>query len=88
MKATIILSKHAKKRMNERKITSLPLQDVRIYTDRFDKLKFYLNIRTDVKKGFLVLVKVGKHKYVVKTITKRGKIDDRSFVFYEGVVVQ
>ncbi len=88
MKAIIILSKHAKARMSEREVKSFPTHNVRIYRDNFDNLKHYLNVSTVTKQGFLVLVKVGKNKFVVKTITKRGKIDDRNYSFFDRVVVQ
>ncbi len=88
MKALVIFSKHAKVRMSERKVQSFPTKNVRIYRDSFDKLKYYLNISDETKQGFLVLVKVSRHKFVVKTITKRGKIDDRSYLFYSEVVIQ
>ncbi len=87
--ALVFVSNHAKSRLYERfeteDITVLFSKSNRFYRDRFDRMKFYYNLSLDEKNGFVVLVRLSKDKYLIKTITKRGKIDDRDFVRYDRV---
>lgn len=89
--AQVFISKHAKSRIFERfetgEFVKLFAKSNRFYRDKFDRLKFYYNISLNEKLGFAVMVRLGKNKYLIKTITKRGKIDDRNFIRYDKVYV-
>ena len=88
MKVQVYSSKHAENRLSQRYGTVrfkdvLPSEDVKLYRDKFDRTKFYFNLDG----GFIVLMKVGYNKYLVKTVTTQGKIDDRSFIVLKKVEV-
>jgi hypothetical protein len=76
----VYLTKHAKDRYYNRHtndITNLKLPNVmRLYKDNYNDQKYYYNL----DRGFMVLKKVGKKTFIIKTITKKGKIDDREYI--------
>ena len=87
-KAIVFVSAHAKARLNERFKTTnfrkFVTSDVRFYNDRFDVQKYYLNMSEG---GFMVLAKLRANKFLIKTITERGQIDDRSYEVFDRVII-
>jgi len=86
MQVQVFSSKHAENRLSQRHHVAsfksvLPYKNVKLYRDKFDKRKFYYNLDD----GFVVLMKVGINRYLIKTITKRGQIDDRNFILLKEV---
>ncbi len=79
--ALLIVSNHAKKQLFERfGKTSfkklIPRYSMRIFQDNFDNVKYYFNLSTSDSDGFMVLKKIGRDKFIIKTITDNGKIDN------------
>lgn len=83
----LFLSKHAKMRLSKR-LSSINLKRVIhnpivMYKDNFDNKKYYINM----KNGFIVLSHMRGNKYIVKTITNRGIIDDRDYEIFDRVII-
>jgi len=79
-KYKIYSTDHAKQRYINRHEEGLGSFDfpktIRLYKDNYNDKKYYYNL----DKGFMVFKKVGKKTFIIKTVTNKGKIDDRDYI--------